>query len=291
MRQWAWSIVVVMACVPPTTQYGYRSNETGAPERTLEPVEARVVSSDEAERSGLAPQPLALPFAGARDGTEVVAQYLAAADRAQARLISELAIVIESTREGRPIACRTEVVPEELRDTQLRPGRHHTVPVSRPVQRTVTEMEYRCRHAMKPQTRTVTESERQCGTVQKPVTRTRTTYSSQYDWASKSTKQVPRTETYTAYESHYECNSRPVTKSKTEMVSSQDCRSEPVTRQVTRYEFQLESQYIPPRWETVTRQRLRELEPVCVELDLPDEPGVAPPSVVRGNRIEGRIYR
>jgi hypothetical protein len=75
------------------------------------------------------------------------------------------------------------------------------------------------------------------------------------------------------------------------MVSKTECSYQPVTRTVTRYEFQLESRYVPPRMETVTRQRLRELDPVCYQLEAAaDDPALAPPARTRGNRIEGRIF-
>jgi hypothetical protein len=118
-------------------------------------------------------------------------------------------------------------------------------------------------------------------------------YRSQYDSFSKSTRSVPQTEHYTAYESHFECKSAPVTRLRSEMVSKNECGFETVTRTVTRYEFQLESTYVPPQMELVTRQRLRELEPVCYDLEGPaDDPSLSPPSVARssGNRIEGKIY-
>jgi hypothetical protein len=66
----------------------------------------------------------------------------------------------------------------------------------------------------------------------------------------------------TTYESQYECKSEPVTRMRSEMVHKTECGYESVTRMVTRYEFQLESTYVPPHMETLTRQRLRELDPV-----------------------------
>ena len=89
--------------------------------------------------------------------------------------------------------------------------------------------------------------------VTRPVTRTRTTYSYQYDYSSKRSRSVPRTERYTAYESRNECRSEPVRRTRTEYVSKNECGFEPVTHLVTRYEFQLRSEYIPPRLESAAR--------------------------------------
>jgi hypothetical protein len=68
-----------------------------------------------------------------------------------------------------------------------------------------------------------------------------------------------------------------------ETVMKQQCRPELVNKTVTRYEHQYESRFVPARLETVTRQRLRELEPECYVI--PSQgPGAG------GHRIEGRIF-
>lgn len=299
MSRQSWTVAAVMvvaaavAACDQSPRYSYKSNRAGgtAAEQELPPAPARVVPVHEAEQSGLTGRPLAIPFAGGRDGTELVAQFFQEADRARAQMISELAIILETTQDGRPVECRTEIVPESITETQLRPGQYKTVSVQRPVQRTVTEQQYRCKPVMRSEMRSHTEYEQRCGSVMRPVQRTRTVYSTQYDSFSKSSRSVPRTEYYTAYESHYECKSQPVTRMRSEMVSRSECGYEPVTRTVTRYEFQLESQYVPPHMETLTRQRLRELDPVCYEIEAAaDDPSLAPPTRARGSRIEGRIF-
>jgi hypothetical protein len=286
-----WMAIAFAACVPPPQQYTYQSHDGGG-EKTLSPqVRARVVSAEEAKRSGLIGRPIVLPFSGPRDGTAVIGEYLELADRADAALISELAIVLESTRDGRAIACRSEIVPEAVTEHQARPASYRTVPVSKPVQRMVTEHAYRCKPVTRSELRTVHETEQRCGSVSRPVQRSRTVYSTTYDYSSKSTRSVPRTEYYTEHQSHYECKSQPVTRTRSELVTKSECGLEPVTRMVTRYEFQLESQYVPPHLETITRQRLRELEPVCEDIaSTADDPEVAPPARAHGNRIEGQIF-
>ena len=299
MNRQLWTVAAVavvaaaVAACEPVPRYSYKSNRAGGgtAEQDLPPAPARVVSAHEAEQSGLTGRPLVIPFEGGRDGTELVARFFQDADRARAHLISELAIIIETTQEGRPVECRTEIVPESITETQLRPGRYKTVSVQRPVQRTVTEQQYRCKPVMRSELRSHTEYEQRCGSVMRPVQRTRTVYTTQYDSFSRSSRSVPRTEHYTAHESHYECKSQPVTRMRSEMVSKTECGLEPVTRTVTRYEFQLESQYVPPHMETLTRQRLRELDPVCYEIAAAaDDPSLSPPTPARGNRIEGRIF-
>lgn len=289
---WCWAAVAIVACAP-AQQYSYKRNDGdgAAPEQALPRVEARVVPAREAEQSGLAGRSLVIPFTDGRDGTELVTRFFQDADRSGASLISELAIIIETARDGRSVACRTEIVPESVTETQLRPAQYKSVSVQRPVQKMVTEQVYRCKPVTRSEMRSHSEREQRCGSVTRPVQRTRTVYTTQYDSFSKSSRSVPRTESYTAYESRYECKSEPVTRMRSEMVTKTECSFESVTRTVTRYEFQLESSYIPAHMETLTRQRLRELDPVCYELELSaDDPSLSPPSQVRGNRIEGRIF-
>jgi hypothetical protein len=277
---------LVVACTP-THQYSYQSAGGGA-ERGLPPTHAKVVTVEAAEASALPAKLLAIPFGPDADGVALVAQFLSRADESKAVMVSDLAIYLRTTRDGTPLECRTEIVPETVTSSQWRPAHTELVPVNQPVTRTVTDYEYRCSTTMRTESRYVTEYERSCHHVSRPVHRTRTVYRSHYDSFSKSYRSSPETESYTDYESHEECSSHPVTRHKTEQVPHRDCRSEPVTRQVSRYEFQLENQFVPGRLETLSRQRLRELDPVCYPA--PADSVMAPGSRPSGNRIQGKLH-
>lgn len=277
-----WSMVVVAACAAPQQEYAYQA--PNAPARKLAPVTAEVVPAPQAEASGLPGDILAVPFEGPADGTQLVADYLARADAARVRYIADLAIYLQTTKDGVAIECRADIVPELYTESVHRPARYELVSEMKPVQRTVTEYEYRCQSVTRYESKLVTEYQQKCGSTTRPVQRSRTVYRSEYNYATKSTRSVPHTEYYTDYQHHYECKQEPVTRYKSEPVTKQDCKSEPVTRTVTRYEHQLENRYVPARLDLLTRQRLRELEPSCYRLDL-DEPDQQ-----LQNRIEGRIF-
>lgn len=285
MRATWWCVVLCAACGPQQPQaYSYKQPKQ-LQERPTQPVAARVVTIDQAVQSGLQRHPYRLPFEGEADGTKLISDFLTAADTAGATYVADLAIFLQTTIDGRAVECRTDVDPETVTETRTVPGRHETVSVNKPVQRMVTESEYRCKPVTKMESRTHTEYEQRCATRSHPVSKTRTVYRSEYDYYSKSTRSVPHTEYYTDYESRYECHSEPVTKTRMESVSSTECSSEMVTRMVTRFEFQLESKYIPPRLEQITRQRLKESEPACYVLE-----DSGPPSTSRQNRIEGWLF-
>lgn len=277
--------LMVLCASCSSSQQAYSYKQAGGAETRMAPVSARVVAAREADASGLVPAMLSIPFGAEVDGTKLVQDFLAHADGRGAHLVADLAIYFQTTQDERAVECRTDIVPETVTETQTRPSRWEQVPVNRPVTRTVTEHEHRCRSVTKYESRSRTEYQQQCGSVSRPVTRTRTVYRSQYDYASKSTRSVPTTESYTAYESQYQCKSVPVYRSRMEPVTRNECRMEPVTRTVTRYEFQLESRFVPARLETITRQRLREREPACFVVEL-----AGPPSTARTNRIEGRLF-
>ena len=266
----------------------------------LRPAGVRVIAAAEAAESKLAARPFALRFGGDRDGTELVELVLAEAERTGATAVGDISITLGTVREGRPIECRTAILPETVTESVWRPASHHLVPVSRPVSRMVTEQQYRCHTVSRPETRSVTEYQQRCRTVSRPVTRTRTTYS--YQYSRTGSRSVPRTETYTTYESHQDCRSEPVHRTRTDYVSNRECRYEPHTQMVTRYEHQMETRYVPPRLETFQRHRLRETDPVCYEIDGAAPPPVAtehldaaapsaaPPAPPPANRIEAVLY-
>lgn len=236
----------------------------------------RVVSHAEAAHSGLTSQRVLLGFGSGADGSQLIERVLDQAKARNARLVSDISINLVSTGEGGTTECRTAVVPESVTETRQIPGRFRTVPVQQPVTRTVTEQQYRCHTTSRLETRMVTEHQQRCHQVSHPVTRTRTTYSTQYDSFSKSSRSVPHTQSYTETEYRQECRSEPVQRMRTQSVPHNDCHFEPVTHTVTRYEFQLASQYVPPRTEVYQRHRLRELEPVCIALDAPSPAPTSP---------------
>lgn len=277
-------VLAVVASCTPRQQYAHQP--AAGPERPLRPVRARVVAPADAAASGLRAEPLVIPFGDGADGTALLDDFLARADAAGARLVTDLAIVLRADDGEHTLECRTEVVPETVTRTEVRPGRTEAVLVPRRVTRTVTEQEYRCQTVTRTKHVTRTESEYRCEYVTKPVHKTRTVYRSEYDYGTRSSRSVPRTESYTEYERQRECRYQPVTKRVTEQVPERECRYEPVTRTVTRYEHQLEQQYQPPRMETIRRQRLRELEPACAVVG----PAGQPPGAGAPNRLEGTLY-
>src|SRR5687767_4412520 len=218
MRGWIAIVLVGCASQPPPQQYTHK--KPAAPEQALPPVTAQVVPAIEAESAGLVETTLRTPFEGGADGTRLVEDFLARADSARIELLADVAIYFQARdpRDGRVVECRSNIVPERLTETRELPAHYERVPVSRPVTRTVTESEQRCKPVTKYENRPKTEYQQKCGSVTRPVTRTRTAYRSQYDSYSKSYRQVPYTETYTAYESRYECKSEPVTTYRMESV-------------------------------------------------------------------------
>ncbi len=270
--------LVLTACAP-EQHYAYKAPAT---QHALPAAQAKVVAISEAMASGLASQPLQITFDG-RDGTELVIELLKQADAANAAYVADLAVYVETTQDGKPVECRSEIVPETVTESTFRPAENRSVSVSRPVTRMVTEYEYRCHPVTATELRSVTEYEQQCATTSVPVQKSRTVYTSQYDSTTHMSRSEPRTEYYTDYESRYECKQVPVSKQRSETVTKQQCGAESVTHSVTRYEFQLESHFVPAHYELVTRQRLHELDPACYVLDGPDP-------AVHANRIEGKIF-
>jgi len=262
----------------------YSYQPRGGAERALRPIHAKVVTHQEALRLGR-PTPLSIPFAADRDGTELVGQFLAQADARRAAHVADVAIYLQTRHDEQIVECRSEVVPEEVTASEWRPPTSRVESVSKPVTRMVTESVYQCRPVTSSQMRSYTEYQQQCSTVSHPVQRSRTTYSSSYNSLTHSSTSSPHTEYYTDYQSSYECRSVPVFRMRSEMVTETRCSTEMQSRMVTRYEFQLENRYVPGHFETFTRQRLRELEPVCY----PREAAASEPAVPQ-NRIEGMLF-
>jgi len=284
-----WIAIVLVGCASPSQpQPEYAHKKPREQDQMIRPTTAKVVGAEDAERSGLAELTLRTPFETGVDGTQLVEEFLARADRERVELIADLAIYLQTRdpRDGRAVECRSSIVPETVTIGREIPAHYERVSVSRPVTRTVTENEQRCAPVTKQENRSYTSYEQKCGSVTRPVTRTRTAYRSQYDSYSKSYRQVPYTETYTAYESRYECKSEPVARSRLESVTRTECTPHMVTKSVTRYEFQLESRFVPTHLEKITRQRLRELDPECYAVRVG-----GPPSSALMNRIEARAFR
>jgi hypothetical protein len=214
----------------------------------------RIITRAQAAKRGLRARRFELRFGDNQDGTRLVLDYLDQAKRSGARYVSDIAIVIATTRGGRRVLCENRLVPFAKRHDYKVP---HRVPA---------RVEYRS--VSKPVTRTVTEYQYRCHMVSKPVTRMETTYQYRYDYYSKTSRSVPVTRSVTRYEMQSEC------------------RSEPVTRTVTRYEHQLEAKYIPPRLEYLaahyTDFNLLESRPVC-------RPAKQAPAKLP-HRITGLVY-
>jgi hypothetical protein len=187
----------------------------------------RVITADKAAEDGLTSVDLELPFPDATDGTRMLEDWIAAARRRGATRIGDLTLYVVKPRDADTVECRSAFYPEETVEPRWVHGTYQSVPVSRPVMRSVTHYEYRCHM------------------VSKPVQHMETTYTQQYNSFTKSYSSVPQTRSVTRYEMRNEC------------------RSEPETRMETHWELTFTSQYTPPRTEYLTRMRLKETEPAC----------------------------
>lgn len=252
---------------------------------------AQVVSHQEAARTAGA-TPMVIRFGSGRDGTKLVADFLAKADAEKAD-VSDLAVVIQTRRDDRLVECRSEVVPESVTAAQWQPHKNQVVPLEPKIARTLTEWVYQCGPVTSSQIRSRTDSEEKCGLVIRAVPRSTTVYvKSMADVTSAVTNTpartspsyVPFTDFYTEYHSVYECAQVPVVRVGPEQVTETKCAPDLQTHAVMRHEFQLEQLYIPGHFETFPRQRLRELEPVCYTVDA----RAAQPEKAR-NRLEGLL--
>jgi hypothetical protein len=213
-----------------------------------------IISGAAAAERGLVGRPLAVDFATKQDGTQVLVDFLARARALGAHYVSDVGIALRVERDGRPVECRTRILPEATTVTTstlaAAPGTGQT----------------RSRYVMRPVTQYVTEYEYRCHMEVRSVSRMETTYTTEYDFLSHTSHMVPRTQ----YVSHLE--------------PQQECRSEPVSHMVTRYENQLELEYVPPRLEMIrgryTKWELRETDQECAVVDTGGGE----------NRIEGTIY-
>lgn len=249
---------------------------------TRSPAETLIVPMAEAQASGLNPVRLELGFGPDGDGTRLLVDFLTQARSRGARYASDIAFYFVTEQEGTRTECRIDIIPyDEVKQVQV-PGRTENVGTMVPVSRSVTELQYRCHPATKMVTVPETHMETRCRMVSKPVTRTVTTYTTQYDYFTKSSRSVPQTRTVTDYRMQNECRPESVTRMVTKTQMTNECGMESVTRMVTRYEFQYQLRFVPPHLETVTTARLRETEPVCRDLTEDEE--------ARGSRLEGSIY-
>jgi hypothetical protein len=249
------------------------------PEGSLEAV---IVAPHEAEARGYAWQSTLLQFGDEPDGTKLLMELLARAKAKGAAYVSDVRFHFVTAKGGKPVECEITIQPEDVPAPVVVPEKVERVQAMVPVQRTVTEHEYKCTPVMRPNTHYVTEMQNQCASEMVPVTRTETTYVTQYDYTSKSSRSVPQTRTVTSYESRYSCRPQSVGRMVTDYRTEQDCHTEPVTRSVTRYEFQLQTHFVPPHLEYVQKRKLSESEPVCYLVA-----GEAP---AQGGRLEAKLY-
>jgi hypothetical protein len=256
----------------------------------------QVVSRQEAVHQASATA-LVMPFGIGRDGTKLVADFLAKADAARADAVVDLAIVIQSRRDDQVVECRAEVVPESVTAPQWQPPADRVLPLEPLITRTLTEWVYQCGPVTNTQIRSRTDYDKQCGHVTRALPRATTVYSPSMPnvvstlstngiptKSPTSSSFVPFTDFYTEYHSVYECREVPVVRVGPELVTETKCAPDLQTRSVTRHEFQLEQLYIPGHFEGFTRQRLRELEPVCYTIDARAAKAAQP-----RNRIEGLL--
>jgi hypothetical protein len=174
---------------------------------------------------------LSMPIKKGTDGTANIINFLKQVKKKGADYVSSFEITFYSDHKS----CTTFFLPEsELKSkTQMvtKSGKYESKYVYKPVQKYITEQQYKC------ESKSV------------PVQRQETYYEQRYDYSSKRTVSSPRTRYVTKYEYKNECK----------YVS--------VSRYVTRYEYQLENQYIPPRTEYITKHytkwKMVETKPFC----------------------------
>jgi len=218
------------------------SPSAAAPAVPREP-DMRVVSDDEAAAAGLTARDLALTFpAGGASGAEMLAQWFGRAKESGWR-VGGVAMYIVHDRENDTVECRTSIFAETSMETRFVPPSSRITNVYTPVQRLVTHMESRCQ------------------LVSHPEMHSETTYTSQYDFASKSMHSVPQTRMVTT------------------QVMRTDCHMEPVSTFVTQWEWTPELRYTPPTTEYLATKRLREGEPACYAV----QQGAV-------TRVEGKVF-
>jgi hypothetical protein len=124
--------------------------------------------------------------------------------------------------------------------------------------------------------------ENRCREVKKPVSRYETTYTTEYDYVTKSSRTIPHTRYISEWEFKTECGLEPVPHPVVTTEVQNQCGFEPVTRSVTSPESQVQSQVVPPRLDEVQKKKVTQSQPACYAL---------PAGEARtGNRIEAKVY-
>src|SRR5579859_7167668 len=208
-------------------QSGTRVAPSAAAPHVPDAPDMRVLTEAQARREGLAGRELVVTFGeDETDGTRMLTRWF---DRARAKgsRVGDLAMYVVHDRESDAVECRTAIVPERTVEPVFTAPSTQLESVYRPVQRMVMHSQQRCQLVMHPETHS------------------ETTYTTQYDYFSKSSRTVPQTRMVTTQVMRNECHP--------EMVSSFE----------TQWEWSLQSHYSPPRVDYLTTNRLREGKPVC----------------------------
>ena len=193
--------------------------------------DVRVVTDEQAAAAGLTGVELVDTFLeDETDGTRMLTHWFKHAAERTSR-VGDVAVYIVRDRESDAVECRTAIFPEQTVEPHYVPPSPILTGVYSPVTRMVTHYEQRCR------------------LVPHQEWQTQTTYSSQYDFFSKSTRMVPQT--------------RQV--SRTTMRN--ECHQEAVSRMETQWQWGPQTRYSPPRVEYLSVNRLRQSEPVCYAVE------------------------
>jgi hypothetical protein len=246
------------------------------------PDESFVVPAAYALSQGLTARPAQAAFGAGQDRTQLVADFLKRAREAGAVYVSDIALYFPDQRaEGVRglVECKVDVYPDDGAVAQQ--PQTEAVPVQRQVSRLVTEQEYHCRQVNVPVSRVEVRVENHCREVKKPVSRYETTYTTQYDYVTKSSRTVPQTRYISEWEFKNECRMEPVPHPVTKTEVQNQCGYEPVTHWVTRPESQVESRPVQPRPAELQRRRLTQSAPACYAL---------PAGEARTGRIEAKLY-
>lgn len=217
-----------------------------------EPPGPRWVPSERAEASGLPAWSLTMPLGERRDGSELMREFLEAAEAAGAGYLAGVDLVLGVEREGQPVECRTRLSPVLAARASAPP---EDPPETRPWR--VAE------------TRTVAEWVTHCQmvsyTTSRPETRT--------DWVHDPHSGGSRSVTSTHMVSH--------------TAWRQECHPMQEMRTVTRFAYQFHAGFTPPDLEWLAAEastpKLQESAPVCLPVASGARPG---PS----HRIEARLH-
>ena len=213
-----------------------------------EPSSVQIVGHDDALRTTMQRQDVALPFGQCQNGNELVVALLEMARASGASTVSDLTLHLVFGRRGAIIECETKVV--FAGDPALAPP-PEPAPASAPGQAEYsTEVSSFVPHAS---TYTTTENDLHCAPVAVKIDEIKPHYATTYDVdVARIIDEMP-----------IDTDARVVWKD--------SCDMRRVTRAVTRYDFQTKLHFVPPDWKAIAARYagapLFETAPICYAVD------------------------